>query len=126
MKKSLLATLLMVSAGFTWMASADPCTGESVVENNWFVNVNASDQATREGLLETLDLLATGGFSIHNVFAYPGVSPTKTFLVSYDPSYWVDGPKKANEVKEGVLNRLAEIPGNTIECNTINRPTPAN
>jgi len=84
-----MATLIAMSFGqaSAYAKPADPCTNpDKHILNSWFLATNDGDQSDREDLLASLRLLATGGFSVKHVFAFPEVD-TVTFIVNFDPSY---------------------------------------
>ena len=117
--------LILASQAHAAPVTSDPCVSPSVAPNNWLISVNENDAATREGLLKTIDLLATGGFTLQNVFAYEStITPAKTFVVTFDPTYWGDAGR-ATQVKNQMLAAISAIPGNGIECNAYVYPAPA-
>jgi hypothetical protein len=94
----------------------DPCQSELAVPNNWLVAVNVGDHASKEELIESLALMSTGGFSLDAIFNY-GL-PEKTFVLKFNPDYY-PSKEHADAVKNKVLDGLAAIPSNNIECNWI-------
>lgn len=120
---ALFAALALSPEAFA-AGSADPCIGQDAVPNNWFVSMNEDGVSTRDGLLQTLTLLGTGGFTPSFIFAYDdSITQAKTIVVSFDPSYWSDN--RGEQIKEATLSALAAIPGNAIRCNYYAYPAPA-
>ena len=117
----LAAATMLLQAPLSHANFTDPCVGPNYQSNSWLLEINREDQSTREGLLQTLDLLGRGGFSLTHVFAFDG-GESKTVVVKFNPGYWVEGINRANEIKNKTLGELANIPGNSIHCNGIFRP----
>jgi len=101
----------------------DRCTdAKTVALNSWILTVNDADTAARADVLGTLRLLATGGFSIANVFAFKEAD--LAIVVSFDPTYWSDAVK-SKAVKNETLEALSGLKGNLLRCNLLAFPTPA-
>lgn len=114
-----MMTAFILLNSFNAAFAQDPCEGQKVVPNSWLVSVNEGDLATRDGLLETIDLLATGGFSTGAIFSYSkNITPAKTIVVNFEPAYWSDASVAAKKKSE-TLDKLSKIPGNKILCNSV-------
>lgn len=96
----------------------DPCVGDLVKPNSWFLEVNKNDHSNKEDLLNTLELLSTGGFAIENIYSFNEVS--KILVFSFSPSYY--NGEQGHQIKLNVLESLVNIEGNLLSCNQIFKP----
>ena len=123
MKKKLMTmfiALFAIISSPVFGESSDPCTGPNVRENSWLIEINSEDNSSREDILKTLDLLSVGGFKLKEIFSHGELS-SKTLVVSFDPSYYLE-EADGIQAKEETLGALKMVDGNVIHCNRIFRP----
>jgi hypothetical protein len=119
--KRLFVSFLMFLSFQALAQATDPCTGSDVVPNEWLVVVNYENGSDKVGILDTLEVFTSIGFSGRLLSARGGEQGYFIYHLVFDASNIPD-QSKAEAIKNDGLRKIKEIPGNAMECNRWAEP----